>query len=144
GVIATCPLTMSPDMTPFRPIVSGPQCPDPSPCTRNVPDADSRTDDSASGKSLLSAGLLPAAQPALSAFKYATACPSRSTDPTLWKSVRVGVVVFFAKDTANRLTPTGSGAPMTFSFARLGQVNREGGDMRELLKSDTLIQLYQS
>src|SRR5699024_10915256 len=50
------PVTTSPDMTPLRPIVSGPQCPAPSPRTLNVPDADSNTDDSASGKLFVSDG----------------------------------------------------------------------------------------
>src|SRR5699024_9138318 len=62
GVISTLPLTMRPDMTPFRPIVSGPQCPDPSPRTRKVPDADSNTDDSAPGKLFVSDGEFVEAQ----------------------------------------------------------------------------------
>src|SRR5699024_9455194 len=137
----TSPAAVAPWIVPLVLNVIGPQWPAPSPPTSNMRLAERRVDGSASGKSFVSDGAGPAAQPVGRDSKYATACPSRSATPTLWKSVRVGVVVFLAKDSANLLTPTGSGAPMTFSFARLGQVNREGGDMRELLERNMSIKL---
>src|SRR5699024_11748461 len=104
-------------MVPFECHVIGPQWPAPSPPTSNMRLAERRVDGSASGKSFVSDGAGPAAQPVGRDSKYATACPSRSADPKSWKSVRVGVVVFFAQVIENRLMTTGSGEPETFSFS---------------------------
>src|SRR5699024_4482161 len=91
---STEPVTTSPDMMPLRPIVNGPQCPEPSPCTRKVPDADSNTDDSASGKLFVSDGEFVEAQSTGSTRYSAFDCPAKETHDGRRYSATEGVVGF--------------------------------------------------
>ena len=109
GVITTCPDTTAPDHEPFGKNVSGPHLPDPSPSTRNVADEDSRTAFSASGKLFESLGDGFEAQSVGSSSYQATGRPSWKLHVGEWKSVRVGIVVFFAMAGRIICTPAGSG-----------------------------------
>src|SRR5699024_9278083 len=92
------PATTSPDMTPLRPSVTCPPCPAPPPRTLNVPDADSNTDDSASGKLFVSDGEFVEAQSTGSTRYSAFDCPAKETHDGRRYSATEGVVGFFAKE----------------------------------------------
>src|SRR5699024_10660944 len=96
--ITTCPDSARPLTVPSTLNVSGPQRPDPSPSTRNVDEADSTTAVSASGKLFSSLGVEADSQSVGSVSYHATSVPGLGHQAGERKSVRVGVVVFFAND----------------------------------------------
>src|SRR5699024_4827515 len=104
----------------------------PSPLTSNVDDADTKVDGSALGKSLESPGSEPDCQSVGKVEMNAVDSPAYTLKFGVRKSVRVGVVVFFARDGVIYPTPAGSGAPVNRSFARSGHVNFFTGPIRDV------------
>src|SRR5699024_11035996 len=97
----------TPDTEPSLLNVNGPQRPLPSHLTSNVDDADTKVDGSALGKSLESPGAEPDCQSVDKVEMNAVDSPAYTLKFGVRKSVRVGVVVFFARDGVINPTPAG-------------------------------------